>query len=162
MTAELKQKIEEREAFLKQILDFVNSFVLKHGRVTERDEGSSSTKVVRELRNFNGFSFEWCLGHHNNRIEISKYSYDSQFMKGYYSDVFSMVYWQDVKNCLVNRFLADSDWPKELLETMSNAEAILAKQIADKQRAQADAEEIKRQRDELIPLQERARKLKLL
>jgi hypothetical protein len=165
MTAELKQRIEEREAFLKKILDFFDffdSFVLKHGVVVERDQSSGTAKVVRKLENFNGFSFTWCLGHHNNHIGISKYAYDAQLMRAYRSRVFSMTYLQGIEDCHVGTFSSDGNWQKELLETMSNAEAILAKQVADEQWAQADAEEAKRRYSELAPLQERARKLGLL
>jgi len=162
MTAELKKRIKEREAFLKQILDFLDSFVLKHGRVTERDESSSSTKVVRELENFNHFSFRWCIGHHSNNVEIYRHGYDRQYMHDYRLKVLSMTYWQGVEDCQVGVFSRESDWQKELLETMSNAEAILARQIADKQRQQAEAEEAKRHYREMAPLQERARKLGLL
>lgn len=58
----LRAQVCERKRRLKQILDFVQTFVPKHGRETKNETHTTHTTVVRELDDFNGLKIEWSTG----------------------------------------------------------------------------------------------------
>ena len=68
---QLRTQVSERLAFLKQIFGFVENFVLANGVETGRDTTSGTTKVVRQLRDYNGLTIVWTSGHWGNEsVEV--------------------------------------------------------------------------------------------
>lgn len=54
---ELEKQIRERKKLIMRFVNFVHKITREVGSVVHTDVGSSHTHVIRELRNFNGFSF---------------------------------------------------------------------------------------------------------
>jgi hypothetical protein len=146
--------VDSRERFLQQIFDFLNSFMKAHGKVTEVEELSCTTKVVSKL-DLGEFTFGWQRGHRYSMVEIFMGS------QSYRKKIFSMIYWHGVSDCEVSTFSHD-DWQQPLLETMSHAEELIETQASAKSRREMAAAEAQCAEEDLIRLRERAAKLKLL
>lgn len=56
MLKNLKKEVEKRKKIIAEIVKFVEAFVIKEGTVTKYEQGSCNTHIVREFKDFAGFT----------------------------------------------------------------------------------------------------------
>lgn len=113
-----KKIITGKEIILQAILDFVKSFVLKHGTVAKLEGRGNTVRLVRELNNFSKLYFVWSINVKSNsngalsptgkeNVQIS-YGPD----KNSRSLVFSADYYEDTKKYKIHFFSEEPAWQK--------------------------------------------------
>lgn len=138
-TKRLARQIKARKDFLNKVVNSVTKLVREYGRVTKRDQGSSNTRVVSELRNFGNFTFETDLGqtmfggntirvwYHPNK-SFRKDGLDSAWDKEW-QPVLNIYYQTDYK---VINFDEQREWQRALFRVLKNKERI-ATQVKKKE-----------------------------
>lgn len=126
-TEQLVKKVRVRKEFLDKIINSITELVREYGRVTRREQGSSHTRVVMELRNFGNFTFETDLGqtmfggnavrvwHHPGK-SFREGGLDAAWDKEW-KPVLDVYFQTDYQ---VGAFDEETDWQKALIYVLKN------------------------------------------
>jgi len=127
-----KERTAGREDMLLAILDFVKSFVSKHGTRPRLEGRGSTVRLVRELDDFNKLYFVWSA----SRIPVAKdnilISYGPSQDKR--RVVFSADYWEDIKEWQIHFFSEDLDWQEAFAFVLSHKDKFMVKLRAKQSR----------------------------
>jgi|GEM_PF-7024195 len=121
---DLKKRVEERHALVKEIVVIVFSLVEDYGIKQEKDLDDSSSTVKTILSDFDQFTFVYatCIGE-LGMTEISIF-YPH---RGALVPIFSVSYFHDTEDCTLNCYMPENtllEWAKLLREVSENRKAI--------------------------------------
>jgi len=157
---ELEEVVRDKRELVGQIVNFVEAFLLERGRITAKEVSSDHTRVERELRQFENFSFHWVTGmtmFGGDTIEIWYHDPDQGDAE---PELVFDVYYQTQPSYDV-RIFTEGEWQSKLNYLMEHQEeAVKSVQQDD----ELDQQQVENQRIEELrvrDLQEEARKLNL-
>ena len=132
----LAGKVRKRKRFLDETIDPVIKLVCERGRMVSRNQGSSNTHVVWELRNFGGFSFHTDLGQTmfgGNTVKIY-YHPGRSFREGGLDSAHDKewipvleVDFQTHREYVVKRFDETTGWRRALVRVLRNKDKIASR-----------------------------------
>lgn len=159
---ELKRKVAERERFVASVFAFVESVVLKHGKITKSEVHNCNTHVVRELADFNGLTFVWSTGLSmmgGNTINI--FFRRSKEENCLVLSIYYQVDYDVSEDYDVQVFDECGDWQKAFAYATKHTVNLLRKR--NKALSKAEKAELRVQREEVlaVQLEEKAKKLGL-
>ncbi len=122
VTAEM---IASRQRLIEDINGFATRILEAQGRIIDEVVHSHHTRLVRELRDWNEFSF--CS-------ETGRSQFGGESLKVWYRTRPVLdVTWTDIASCLVLTFSTSGDWQLALAILMKDEAAALAKAAAEKE-----------------------------
>jgi len=140
-TKELEEKINERMAHIKKIVDFIEMLVKEIGRQIHYDQGSSHTHIIRQAE-LGDFTFvadtgqtmmggnDFSVWYHPGKKEIDIGVVDPVF------SVYSQGSIEEVEEVKVSSFEPSGEWLTALYETIRRKDEILAKLKKEKKNAE--------------------------
>lgn len=120
---DLAKQIETRKKFLAKVVKFAHDILLERGKIIERNEHSAHTHIIRELLDFEGFSFrgDWGQTMFGGDHVVITYRPGHPKLRVYCQGAF------DINECKVEFFDGDPRWQAELLKMIRNKKAITRK-----------------------------------
>lgn len=164
---EIKERIEKRQKFLKEIVKFIEDITFRTGEEIKRTTGSAHTHIVRRLDGFRNFSFLADTGQTmfgGNDFDVWYHPKEEKIDTRRVEPVLS-VYYQTSDEYKVKKFSKDDAWQREMKNLIKNKEKILLEIEKEEKLEKKKLEDEKKRREENKKRQlllEEAKKLKLL
>jgi hypothetical protein len=144
------QRVAARERFLRRVVNFTVDLLVDHGRIVHESQGSGHTHIIRELLDFEDFSFKTDLGqtmmggnditiwyHPTKEFGLLRDDSQRRVLK-VYSETLPLSFEAD--SFRLECFEESTPWQTFILNLMKNKKKILSK-IATAQRRAKRTEE---------------------
>lgn len=157
-TEQLEEVVRQRREFVSKIVSFVEDFLGKHGRLALREVSRWRTNEVRELDQFEGFSFRWETGKTIFGGDAIKIWYHNPERGNVEPELVFDVYCQTHQNV---RVFAEGEWQSKLNYLMEHQEWAVERAQEEEQLEQERIEFERVEELRVKDLQEEATRLKL-